>query len=98
MPFLICRQCQRSINKRDNLRRKIRRAAIANPLRIAPIDHETRKFERGDVAGHPRLGGAELSHQFADAMLAPVPYQPKSPQSRWLGKRGENHNGIHGVT
>ena len=75
MPFPICRHRQRGIDKRDDLLRKIWRAAIADPLSIAAIDHKTRGFKSRNVAGHAGLAGTELPHQFADTVLAPIPYQ-----------------------
>ena len=44
MPFLICRHRQRGVDKRDDRLRKIRRAAIADPLSIAAVDQRDRQF------------------------------------------------------
>jgi len=62
MPFLICRHRQRGVDKGDDLLRKIRRAAIANPLSIAAVDQKARSFESRHVAGHAGLAGAEFPH------------------------------------
>ena len=63
MPFLIWRHRQRGVDKRDDRLRKIRRAAIADPLSIAAVDQEARSFESRHVAGHAGLAGAEFPHQ-----------------------------------
>jgi hypothetical protein len=62
MPFLICRHRQRGIDKRDGRFRKIRRAAVADPLSIAAVNQEARSFESRHVAGHAGLAGAEFPH------------------------------------
>ena len=77
MPFLICRHRQRGVDKRDDLLRKIRRAAIADPLSIAAIHQETGSFESRHVARHAGLAGAEFPHQFANTMLTSVPHHSK---------------------
>ncbi len=77
MPFLICRNRQRSVDEGDNRLRKFRRAAIADPLRIAAVHQKTSKLESRHVAGHAGLTGAEFPHQFADTMLASVPDHPE---------------------
>ena len=84
MPFLICRHRQRGVDKRHDLVRKIRRAAIADPLSIAAIDHKTCGFKCRNVAGHAGLAGTELPHQFADTVLTPIPYQSEGFEPCWL--------------
>jgi len=98
MPFPICRHRQRGVDKRDNLLRKIRRAAIADPLRIATVHQETGSFESRHVAGHAGLAGAEFPHQFANTMLAPIPHHPEGFEPGRLCESGENCDGIHRVT
>ena len=98
MPFLICRHRQRGVDKRHYLLRKIRRAAIADPLSIAAIHQETGSFESRHVAGHAGLAGAEFLHQFADAMLAPIPHHPEGFEPGRLCEGRKNRNGIHMVT
>ena len=73
MPFLIRLQCQRGIDQGDELLRKAWRTAVADPLRIAAVGHEAGELESRHVAGHAGLAGAELLHQFTDAMLLAVP-------------------------
>ena len=98
MPFPISRHRQSGVDKRHDLLRKIRRAAIANPLSIAAIDHETHSFKSRNVAGHARLAGAEFPHQFANTMLAPIPHHPEGFEPGRLCECGKNRNGVHGVT
>lgn len=95
MPFPICRHRQRGIDKRHDLLRKIRRAAIADPLRIATIHQETCSLESRHVAGHAGLAGAEFPHQFANTMLAPIPHHPKGFEPGRLCEGGKNRDGIH---
>jgi len=42
-------------------------------LRIAPVDHETGFAQHLHVPRHPALARVEPRHQFADAMLSPIP-------------------------
>ena len=58
--------------------RHFRIAAIAHPLGVAPVDHETRRFQDAHVARHARLRRAELVHQLANAMLAAIPEDAES--------------------
>ena len=95
MPFLIWRHCQRGVDKRDDRLRKIRRAAIADPLSIAAVDNEACSLESRHVAGHAGLARVEFLHQFADTMLAPIPHQPESFEPGRLCECGKNRNGIH---
>ena len=74
MPFLIHGDRQRRVDKRHNLSRQFGRTAIANPLRIAPVNHEACGLERSHMAGHAGLAGTELTHQFAHTVLTPVPH------------------------
>ena len=62
MPLPICRHSQRGIDKRDDLLRKIWRAAIADPLRIAAIGDEARGLEGRHVTGHTGLTSADFPH------------------------------------
>ena len=98
MPFLICRHRQRGVDKRDDRFRKIRRAAIADPLSIAAVDQETGSFESRHVAGHAGLTGAEFLHQFANTMLAPIPHHSEVFEPGRLCESGKNRYGIHRVT
>lgn len=98
MPLLICRHRQRGVDKRDDLLRKTRRAAIADPLRIAAVHQKTGSFESRHVAGHAGLAGAEFAHQFANTMLAPIPHHSEGFEPGRLCERGKNRNCIHGVT
>lgn len=90
MPFLICRHRQRGVDQRDDRLGKMWGAAIADPLSIAPIDHETGRFERRHMAGHSGLAGAEIPHQFANAMFAPIPQHPEGLEPNRLGEGGKN--------
>ena len=90
MPFLIRRHRERGIDKPDDFLREVRRPAIAHPLRIAPVDDETRSFEGRHVAGHAGLAGTEFPHQFADAVLAPIPHHSESFEPDWLCESGKN--------
>ena len=92
MPFLICRHCQRGIDKRDHRSRKIGGTAIADPLSIAPVDHETGGLEGRHMARHAGLAGAELAHQFANTMLAPIPHHSEGFKPNRLYERGKNRN------
>lgn len=85
MPFLIGRHRQRGVDKRDDRLRQMRGTAITDPLRIAAVDHEARDLERRHVAGHAGLAGAELAHQFANAMLVPVPHHSEGFEPGRLG-------------
>ena len=98
MPFLICRHRQRGVDKRNDLLRKIRRAAIADPLSIAAVDQEARSFESRHVAGHSGLASAECLHQFANTMLLPIPHHPEGFEPGRLCEGGKNRYGIHRVT
>ena len=97
MPFLIWRHRQRCVDEGYDLLRKIWYPAVANPLSIAAVDHETRSLESRNVAGHAGLARAECAHQFADTMLAPIPHQTEGFKPSRFGESGKNHNGIHGV-
>lgn len=88
MPFSIGGQRQRGIDERCDRSRKIRGTAIANPLRIAAIDQETRSLQDRHVAGHAGLARAELPHQFTDTMLAPISQHSKSFQPERLRESG----------
>ena len=90
MPFLIGRQRQRGVDKRDDRLRKIWGTAIADPLRITTVDHEAGCLESRHVARHAGLAGAELPHQLADAVLAPIPYHSEGLKPDRLCERGEN--------
>ena len=92
MPFLICRHRQRGIDKSDDLFRKIWRAAIADPLSIAAVDHQAGRLECRHMAGHAGLAGAEFPHQLANTMLAPIPQQPEGFQPGRLCEGGKNCN------
>ena len=92
MPFLICRHRQRGVDQRDDRLRKIRGAPIADPLSVAAVHRETGGFEGRHMAGHPGLAGAELPHQFANTVLAPIPQHPEGFKSGRLGQRGKNRN------
>lgn len=98
MPFLIGRQRQRGVDKRDDRLRKIWGAAIADPLRITAVDHEARRLESRHVAGHAGLAGAEFPHQLADAVLPPIPYHPEGLEPDRLCESGKNLYRIHMVT
>ena len=98
MPFLSCGHRQRGVDKRDDLLRKIRRAAVADPLRIAAVHQETGSFESRHMAGHAGLAGAEFPHQFANTMLSPIPHHPEGFEPGRLCESGKNRYGIHGVT
>jgi len=74
MPFLLGRQRERGVDKCRDLWREPGRTAIANPLRIAPVNHEACGLERSHMAGHAGLAGTELTHQFAHTVLTPVPH------------------------
>ena len=92
MPFLIWRHRQRGVDKDDDLIGKIRRPAIPDPLSIAPVDHETRDLQSRHVAGHAGLAGAELAHQFANAVLAPIPDHSEGFKTGWLCEGGQNYH------
>ncbi len=98
MPFLIGRHRQRGVNQRDDRLRKIWGAAIADPLRITSVHHETGRLECSHMAGHAGLAGAEIAHQFANAMLASIPQHPKSFEPDRLGEGGKDRYGKHGFT
>jgi len=98
MPFPIGRYRQRSVDKRYDLLRKFRRAAIADPLRIAPVGDQACRLKGGHVARHARLTGTEFAHQFANTMLAPIPHHSEGFEPGRLCESGENRNGIHKVT
>src|SRR5450631_1453167 len=95
MPFLIYGQRQRGVDKPDDFLREVRRAAVADPLRIAAADHEASRLEGGHVAGHAGLARTEFTHQFANTMLTPIPHQPEGFDPDRLCESGENHNWIH---
>ena len=59
--FPVGRQRQRGIDEGDDLLRKIGRAAVADPLRVAAVGHEAGGLQRRHVPGHARLAGAELA-------------------------------------
>ena len=90
MPFLIGRQRQRGVDKRDDRLRKIWGAAIPDPLRIAAVNHQTSRFEGRHVAGHAGLAGAEFLHQFANTMLAPIPHHSEGFEPDRLCECGNN--------
>jgi hypothetical protein len=92
MPFPICRHRQRGVDKRDDRLRKIWGTAIADPLSIASVHQETGSFEGRHMAGHPGLAGAEFPHQFANTMLAPIPYHSEGFEPGRLCKSGKNRD------
>lgn len=98
MPFGIFRHRQRGVDQRDDRLRKVRSTAIADPLSIASVDHEASRLEGRHVARHAGLAGTEIPHQFANAMLAPVPHHSEGFEPNWLCERGKNRIGIHGIT
>ena len=98
MPFPICRHRQRGVDKRDDRLRKIRRAAIADPLRIAAVHQETGSFESRHVAGHAGLAGAKLPHQFANTMLATIPHHPEGFEPDRFCECANNLYRIHKFT
>ena len=91
MPFLIYRQRQRGVDKRHYLLRKVWRTAIADPLRIAAVDHEACGLEGRHVAGHAGLAGTEFAHQFANTMLTPIPHHPEGFEPDRLCEGGKNY-------
>ena len=91
MPFLICRQCQRGIDKRDDRLWKVGGAAIPDPLRITAVGHEARRLESRHVAGHTRLAGTEFPHQFTNAPLAPIPHLPEGFEPDRFCEYGKNY-------
>ena len=95
MPFLSCRQRQRGVDKRDDCVRKIRHAAIADPLRIAAVDHQACSLESCHVAGHAGLAGTEFTHQFANTMLTPIPHHPEGFEPDRFCEGGKNCDWIH---
>ena len=98
MPFLVRRHRKRGVDKPDDFLREVRRPAIAHPLRIAAVDHETCSLERRHVAGHTGLAGTEFPHQFADAMLAPIPHHSKGFEPDRLCESRKNSDQIHRLT
>ena len=92
MPFLICRHRQRGVDKRDDRLRKIWGTAIAHPLSIASVDHETGRLEGRHMAGHAGLAGAEFPHQFANTMLAPIPHHSEGFEPNRLCEGGKNRD------
>lgn len=90
MPFGIFRHRQRGVDQRDDRLRKVWSTAIADPLSIASVDHETSRLEDRHVARHAGLAGAEIPHQFANAVLAPVPHHSEGFKPDGLCDRGEN--------
>lgn len=61
-------------------------AAVADPLSVAPIDHQPDPLEDAHVAGHPRLGGPKLGHEFAEAMLVAISEQSPGGQPGGFGQ------------
>ena len=92
MPFLICRQRQRGVDKRDDRLRKIWGTAIADPLRITAVDHQACCLESCHVAGHAGLAGTEFAHQFANTMLTPIPHHSEGFEPDRLCEGGKNCN------
>lgn len=98
MPFLICRHRQSGVDKRDDALRKIRSAAVADPLSIAAVHQKTSGFESRHVARHPGLTGTKFPHQFAHTMLAAIPDHSEGFEAGWLGECGQNCYWVHIVT
>lgn len=98
MPFTICRHRQRGVDQRDDRLRKVRSTAIADPLRVAPVDHETGRLEGRHVARHAGLAGTEIPHQFANTMFPPIPHHSEGFETNWLCDGRKNRVGIHGLT
>ena len=92
MPFLIHRYRQRGIDKRDDPLRKIWGTAIAHPLSVASVDHEASRLEGRHMAGHAGLADTKVAHQFADAMLAPIPQHSEGFEPNRLCERGKNRD------
>jgi len=90
MPFLIGRQRQRGVDKRDDRLRKIWGAAVPDPLRITADDHEACRLKSRHMAGHAGLAGAELPHQLANTMLAPIPHHSEGFEPDRFCERGKN--------
>ena len=90
MPFLICRQRQRGVDKLADFLREVRRAAIADPLRVAAVDHQASRLEGCHVAGHAGLAGTEFAHQFANTMLTPIPHHPERFEPDRFCEGGKN--------
>ncbi len=63
---------QDCVDNGNDFVRKIETAAIAHPLRIAAIQHQTGLPKRLREARHPALTCIEADHQFTDAMLIAV--------------------------
>jgi hypothetical protein len=63
-------------------------------LCIPAISDEARLFQDGHVAGHSRLARAQLCHQLADTMFAPIPKNSEGSEAGWFGKRREDRNDI----
>ena len=98
MPLLIRGQRQRGIDKRHNLTKKVRRAAIADPLRIAAIGNEAGSLKGRHVTGHAGLAGTKFAHQFTNTMLAPIPHHPKGFEPDRLCESRKNCYRIHRFT
>ena len=69
-------------------------AAVAHPLRVAPVDDETGLSQRRHVARHARLRGAEFAHQLANAVLLAVPQQAERPEAGGVGQGRKQVDGI----
>ena len=90
----LCRRQRREggengIDDRLPLRREIGVAAIAHPLCIAPVGQQARRLEPRHVPRHARLGGAQTIHQFADALLIPIPDDLQGAQASRFGQGSE---------
>ena len=92
MPFLICRDRQRGIDKRNHRLGKFWGTTIADPLSISSVHHETGSLEGRHMAGHPGLAGTEFAHQFANTVLAAIPEHPKGFEPDWLCESGKNND------
>ena len=72
-------------------------AAIAHPLRVAPVNDQPGLFEDLHVAGHAALACAEPRHQFAHAVLAATPDDRQGGAARRIADCGDHvlHHGVN---
>ena len=65
-------------------------AAIAHPLRVTPIRHQTCALELRQVSRHARLGGTEFLHEFANTVLFSIPEEADGAKPSGFGEGGED--------
>ena len=71
-------------------------ATVAHPLGVPPIHHDASLLEHRHMARHAGLGDAEDAHEFADAMLVPIPQEVDRREAGGFGQgRQKGEGGLH---